>query len=134
MISLAPMADDAGTLGFGMTYGMVAVRTACDQLVSLSHSNSEDRVPPHKHINDYVCIVVAGGFAEHAGNNWHDRPAGSYFVHRAGETHHDEFGSAGATCLSLHFDDFAGAASRGSMFEIGQSSRLTSWLSSWRRT
>src|SRR5690242_13552730 len=98
------MADDAGTLGFGMTYGMVAARTACGQLVTLSHSSSHDRVPPHKHVNDYLCIVVAGTFAEHAGNASRDRRAGSYFVHRAGETHHDEFGSVGATCLSLHFD------------------------------
>jgi AraC family transcriptional regulator len=102
------MADDADTLGFGMTYGMVAVRTACGQLVSLSHSSSHDRVPPHKHINDYVCIVVAGGFAEHSGDSWRDRPAGSFFVHRAGETHRDEFGPAGATCLSLHFDTAQG--------------------------
>jgi AraC family transcriptional regulator len=57
------------------------------------------------HINDYVCIVVAGGFAEHAGRSCRDRRAGSYFVHPAGEIHHDEFGPAGATCLSLHFDD-----------------------------
>ena len=98
------MADDGGTLGFGITYGMVAARTACGQAVSLSHSSAEDRVPPHRHVNDYVCIVVAGGFVEHSGGRRRERPAGTYFVHRAGETHHDEFGSAGATCLSLHFD------------------------------
>jgi AraC family transcriptional regulator len=97
------MADAAGTLGFGITYGMVAARAACGQSVSLSHSTSQDRVPPHRHVNDYVCIVVAGGFAEHVRSSWRERPAGSYFIHPAGETHHDEFGSAGATCLSLHF-------------------------------
>lgn len=98
------MAEDADVLAFGKTYGMVAARTACGHFLSLSHSTSRDRVPPHRHVNNYVCIVVAGGFVEHGGNAPRERPLGSFFVHRAGDIHHDEFGPFGATCLSVHFD------------------------------
>lgn len=97
------MADDAHTLGFGVTYDMVAARTACGQLLSLTSHRCDDEIPPHRHVNDYVCIVLTGGFAEQERNNWHERRAGSIFTHRAGETHHDQFGPRGAVCVNLHF-------------------------------
>ncbi len=97
------MADDAHTLEFGVTYDMVAARTACDQLLTLTSHRRDDRIPPHKHTNNYLCIVLNGGFAEQEGSAWHERRSGGYFVHRAGEIHHDRFGPRGAICVNLHF-------------------------------
>jgi AraC family transcriptional regulator len=97
------MTDEAHTLGFGVTYDMVAARTACGQLLTLTSHRSDDRIPPHKHANDYLCIVLRGGFAEQEGDNWHERLSGGFFRHRAGETHHDRFGAHGAVCVNLHF-------------------------------
>jgi len=97
------MADEAHTLGFGVTYDMVAARTACGQLLTLTSHRSHDEIPPHKHANDYVCIVLAGGFAEQEGHRRHERQSGCLFRHHAGETHHDRFGPRGAMCVNLHF-------------------------------
>jgi AraC family transcriptional regulator len=97
------MADDARTLGFGVTYDMVAARTACGHLLSLTSHRCDDEIPPHRHINDYICIVLTGGFAEQERDSWHERRAGCIFTHRAGETHHDQFGPRGAVCVNLHF-------------------------------
>lgn len=99
------MADEAHTLGFGVTYDMVAARTACGQLLTLTSHRSDNEIPPHKHANDYLCIVLAGGFAEQEGNRWQERLNGCFFTHHAGETHHDRFGSLGARCLNLHFPE-----------------------------
>ncbi len=97
------MADEAHTLGFGVTYDMVAARTACGQLLTLTSHRSDDEIPPHKHANDYLCVVLAGGFAEQEGKRWHERLCGCFFTHHAGETHHDRFGPRGAMCVNLHF-------------------------------
>jgi len=97
------MADEACTLGFGLTYDMVAATTACGQLLSLTSHRGGGTIPPHKHVNDYVCIVLAGDFAELEGTQWRERPCGTYFTHHAGDTHHDCFGPDGAICLNLHF-------------------------------
>lgn len=97
------MADDACTLGFGVTYDMVAAQTACGQLLTLTSHRGDDGTPPHKHVNDYICIVLTGGFAEQERNRWHERSGGCYFTHRAGETHRDRFGPHGAMCVNLHF-------------------------------
>lgn len=97
------MADEAHTLGFGLTYDMVAARTACGQLLTLTSHRRDDEIPPHRHINDYVCIVLAGGFAEQERNTWRERNGGCFFTHHAGETHHDCFGPGGAMCVNLHY-------------------------------
>jgi AraC family transcriptional regulator len=97
------MADETHTLGFGVTYDMVAARTACGQLLTLTSHRCDDRIPPHKHTNNYLCIVLNGGFAEQEGSNWHERLTGGFFIHHAGETHHDRFGPRGAVCVNLHF-------------------------------
>ncbi len=97
------MVDEAHTLGFGITYDMVAARTACGQLLTLTSHRSDYEIPPHRHINDYLCIVLNGGFAEQEGTRFHERLSGCYFTHQAGETHHDRFGPRGAMCVNLHF-------------------------------
>ena len=97
------MADEAHTLGFGVTYDMVAARTACGQLLTLTSHRSDYEIPPHRHANDYLCIVLSGGFAEQEGGRFHERLSGCYFTHHAGETHHDRFGPTGAMCVNLHF-------------------------------
>jgi AraC family transcriptional regulator len=97
------MAEEARTLGFGITYDMVATRTACDRLLTLTYHRRDDEIPPHRHVNDYVCIVLTGEFAEQERNRWHERLGGCFFTHQAGETHHDRFGPRGAICLNLHF-------------------------------
>ncbi|HEX6661733.1 MAG TPA: AraC family transcriptional regulator [Sphingomicrobium sp.] len=97
------MADEAHTLGFGVTYDMVATRTACGQLLTLTSHRSDYEIPPHRHTNDYLCIVLSGGFAEQEGARFHERLSGCYFTHHAGATHHDRFGPRGAMCLNLHF-------------------------------
>ena len=97
------MTDEAHTLGFGVTYDMVAARTACGQLLTLTSHRSNDEIPPHRHANDYLCVVLSGGFAEQEGARLRDRPSGCFFTHHAGETHYDRFGSRGAVCVNLHF-------------------------------
>ena len=97
------MAGEAHTLGFGVTYDMVAAKTACGQLLTLTSHRSDDEIPPHKHANDYLCIVLTGGFAEQEGHRCHERHSGCVFRHHAGETHHDRFGPRGAVCVNLHF-------------------------------
>jgi len=97
------MTDETRTLGFGVTYDMVAARTACGQLLTLTSHRCDDEIPPHKHVNDYVCIVLSGGFAEQERNRWRDRRRGCFFTHHAGETHYDRFGPQGAMCVNLHF-------------------------------
>lgn len=82
---------------------MVAARTACGQLLTLTSHRSDDQIPPHKHINNYLCIVLNGGFSEQEGKRWHERLSGGFFIHRAGEIHHDRFGPRGAVCVNLHF-------------------------------
>src|SRR5262245_51667446 len=97
------MAEEAHTLGFGVTYDMVAARTARGQLLTLSSHHGDNQIPPHKHTNDYVCIVLRGGFAEQEGKALRERHDGCFFIHHAGETHHDQFGPRGAMCVNLHF-------------------------------
>jgi AraC family transcriptional regulator len=97
------MADEAHTLGFGVTYDMVAARTACGQFLTLTCHRPNVEIPPHKHANDYICIVLNGGFAEQEGARWQERLSGCFFTHHAGETHHDRFGARGAVCVNLHF-------------------------------
>jgi hypothetical protein len=43
------MADEPHTLGFGVTYDMVAAHTACGQLLTLTSHRCDDRIPPHRH-------------------------------------------------------------------------------------
>jgi AraC family transcriptional regulator len=97
------MADEAHTLGFGLTYDMVAARTACGQLLTLTSHRRDDEIPPHKHVNDYVCIVLSGAFAEQERDRWSERRSGCFFTHHAGETHHDCFGPRGAMCVNVHY-------------------------------
>ena len=97
------MTGETHTLGFGVTYDMVAARTACGQLLTLTAHRGGDRIPPHRHANDYLCIVLDGGFAEQEGPRSHERVSGCRFTHRAGQTHHDRFGPRGAMCVNLHF-------------------------------
>ncbi|MBV9992139.1 MAG: helix-turn-helix transcriptional regulator [Alphaproteobacteria bacterium] len=96
------MGDDAHTLDFGVTYDVVAARTASGRLLTLTAHRSHDRIPPHKHANDYVCLVLAGGFSEHEGRRSRERSSGCVFTHHAGEAHYDRFGSRGAVCVNLH--------------------------------
>ena len=97
------MAEQARTLGFGETFDMAAMENAGGRLLTLTSHRGHDEHPPHKHSNDYLWIVLAGGFAELERNRWRDRPSGSVFAHSAGETHHDHIGPRGAICLNLHF-------------------------------
>ena len=97
------MPDLSPTLGFGVTFDSIVGRAACGNMLTLSAHRSHDRNPPHRHVNDFLCVVLAGRFAESRKDRWRERSSGSYFVHRAGEVHHDRFGPHGAICLSLHF-------------------------------
>lgn len=117
------MSDLAPTLGFGVNYDTVVARTARDLRLTLSSHSDESDNPPHSHINDYVCIVLAGGFVELSRDKWRDRRAGAMFVHRAGEIHNDRFGPHGAVCLSLHLSP--GDLPDGS---IDRSCSISTWL------
>ena len=97
------MAEETRTLGFGVTYDMAAAQTACGQLLSLTSHRANDEFPPHRHVNNYVCMVLNGSFAEVQSNRCRERMAGSFFLHEAGETHFDRIGARGAMCLNLHF-------------------------------
>ena len=98
------MADELRTLGFGMTFDMVAAHTACGQHLTLTSHRADDEIPPHRHANDYICIVLNGGFGEVQTKDCVERKSGSVFAYRAGETHHDRFGARGAMCVNLHFE------------------------------
>ena len=95
--------EESAILGFGVTYDMVASETARGQPLSLTCHRRNEAIPPHRHTNDYICIVLAGGFAEQEGTRWRERIGGSYFTHHAGELHCDRFGPAGAACVNLHY-------------------------------
>jgi AraC family transcriptional regulator len=82
---------------------MVADQTACGQPLSLTVHRGFEELPPHSHVNDYVCIVLSGGFEEVQGDKIRDRPSGMFFTHEAGDTHYDRNGARGAVCLNLHF-------------------------------
>ena len=97
------MADELRTLGFGMTFDMVAAHTACGQHLTLTSHRADDEIPPHRHANDYICIVLNGGFGEVQSKDCVERKSGAVFAYRAGETHHDRFGPRGAMCVNLHF-------------------------------
>lgn len=97
------MADDAHTLAFGVTFDMVAARTAPGRLLSLTSHRGDAQNPPHRHASDYICIVLAGSFVDLQEGRCSERRTGSFFAHEAGETHHDRFGPKGARCLNLHF-------------------------------
>ena len=97
------MADETRTLAFGVTYDMAAAQTACGQLLTLTSHSPKDQFPPHRHVNNYLCMVLRGGFLEVQDNICRDRTTGSFFVHEAGETHFDRIGPTGAMCLNLHF-------------------------------
>jgi len=103
------MGDEARTLDYGVTYDMVAARRAGGQLLTLTAHRTHERIPPHKHTNDYVCLVLAGGFVEHEGKRSHERMSGCAFTHHAGETHCDHVGFRGAICINLHSPEGARA-------------------------
>jgi len=98
------MTDELRTLDFGVTFDMVAARTACGQHLTLTSHRASDEIPPHRHSNDYICIVLNGGFGEVQSRDCVERKSGSVFAYRAGETHHDRFGPRGAMCVNLHFE------------------------------
>jgi AraC family transcriptional regulator len=98
------MTDEPRTLGFGVTFDMVAAHTACGQHLTLTSHRAGDEIPPHRHANDYICIVLNGGFGEVHSLDCVERNSGSVFAYHAGETHHDRFGPRGAMCVNLHFD------------------------------
>jgi AraC family transcriptional regulator len=98
------MTDELRTLGFGVTFDMVAAHTACGQHLTLTSHRPGDEIPPHRHANDYICIVLNGGFGEIQSRDCVERKSGSVFAYRAGETHHDRFGPRGAMCVNLHFE------------------------------
>jgi AraC family transcriptional regulator len=98
------MTNELRTLGFGVTFDMVAAQTACGQHLTLTSHRASDEIPPHRHSNDYICIVLNGGFGEVQSKDCVERKTGSVFAYRAGETHHDRFGPRGAMCVNLHFE------------------------------
>lgn len=97
------MTDELRTLGFGVTFDMVAAHTACGQHLTLTSHRAGEEIPPHRHANDYICIVLNGGFGEVQSKDCVERKSGAVFAYRAGETHHDRFGPRGAMCVNLHF-------------------------------
>ncbi len=98
------MTDELRTLGFGVTFDMVAAHTACGQHLTLTSHRASDEIPPHRHANDYICIVLNGEFGEVQSKDCVERKSGSIFAYHAGETHHDRFGPRGAMCVNLHFE------------------------------
>jgi AraC family transcriptional regulator len=97
------MPEEARVLGFGAAFDTVVAQKSRNQIVSLTSHRGADSNPPHRHSNDYVCIVIAGKFAEQHHNSWREWRTGAYFAHEAGEIHHDRFGPSGAVCLNVHF-------------------------------
>lgn len=97
------MTDELRTLGFGVTFDMVAAQTACGQHLTLTSHRAGEEIPPHRHENDYLCIVINGGFSEEQSKACVERRNGAIFTYRAGEPHHDRFGPSGAMCVNLHF-------------------------------
>jgi AraC family transcriptional regulator len=97
------MPHESPLLGFGTAFDTIVARKDHEKIVSLTSNRCANANPPHRHVNDYVCMVLTGSFAETRNNTLRERRAGSFFAYEAGDTHHDCFGPTGATCLNLHF-------------------------------
>ena len=96
--------DAPCTLGFGATLGTFAEQNACGQALSLTAHRRFEQLPAHSHVNDYLCMVIRGGFIEVQGPKTRDRPPGYFFTYEAGEIHYDRYGSRDAMTLTLHFN------------------------------
>jgi AraC family transcriptional regulator len=61
-------------------------------------------LPRHAHAAPYICIVLAGHYAEHAGEELHCA-TGSVLTHPTGHAHANRIGDEGARCVNVEFDD-----------------------------
>jgi AraC family transcriptional regulator len=62
------------------------------------------RLPRHAHLAPYVCIVLAGHYAEHARDESRC-VTGSVLTHPAGHVHANRIGDEGARCVNVEFDE-----------------------------
>jgi AraC family transcriptional regulator len=74
-------------------------------------------VSAHAHDHALCCLVLEGGFTEHAGRKPRTLDAGSLLFHPAGEAHAHDFHRTGTRCFNIQFG--AGWARR--MSEVGLS-------------
>ena len=62
------------------------------------------RLSRHAHLAPYVCIVLAGHYAERGCDEWRCA-AGSVLTHPAGHVHANRIGAEGARCVNVEFDE-----------------------------
>jgi AraC family transcriptional regulator len=96
-------------LAFGETFGDTCAAALPAAVVSLSVHAPHQRTPPHRHANDYVCIVLAGDFEQRAGSAARKFGAGDVVYTGADDWHEDRFEALGARCLNIHFAGEAAA-------------------------
>ena len=60
-------------------------------------------LPRHEHGAAYLCVVLAGGYAQ-AATREIDCRRGSLVVHPAGHVHANRFGARATRCVNLYFD------------------------------
>ena len=77
------------------------VRHAGRVMLTLTDYAPGTVVPTHAHEHPYFCYVSAGGFDESGAGGSYAARSGALVFHPAGETHSDEFGSAGARCFNI---------------------------------
>jgi len=98
-------------LHIGETFGQVI--SGCSGDVTLSRHGADEILPLHEHAQAYVCVVLAGTFAERDPRGQAQRKAGEVIGHPQGDRHADVFGPGGALCLNLYLDhDLAAAIAR----------------------
>lgn len=94
-------------LAFGETFGQVVSGPATARLpATLSLHLGGDHTPHHQHDQAYICVVLAGGFAEDVAGAAFERRAGQAVLHPPGTAHADRFDIDGALCLNLHIRGF----------------------------
>ena len=65
----------------------------------------DQALPTHDHVQAYLCVVLAGSYEESSHSGLlHARP-GSILGHPEGHRHRNQFGDAGARCLSVIPDE-----------------------------
>ncbi len=91
--------------------------------IGIHHYNASERMIRHRHVDGYVALILAGGYVE-AGDMGRLRvEAGQVVIHRAYESHQNEFSRHGATVLNLPLADQFDAAT-GTIDDVDAVARL----------
>lgn len=69
----------------------------------VSETSHAGALPEHAHASACFCLVIDGGFAEHAGSRASALGRGELILRAAGAPHADRFDRGGARCLNIEY-------------------------------